>query len=66
MLSCGDDVSTRISSCALPGASDWLNDVRSAIDMSDINVRVTSHKRMKSKVVVRLKGSGKIRLDPGV
>ena len=33
MLSCGDDVSTRISSCALPSASDWLNDVRSAMDM---------------------------------
>ena len=31
--SCGDEVSTRISSCALPGASDWLNDVRSAMDM---------------------------------
>ena len=46
MLSCGDDVSTRISSCALPGASDWLNDVRSAMDMSDIDVRVAVRLRL--------------------
>jgi hypothetical protein len=47
MLSCGDEVSTRISSCALPGASDdWLIDVRSAMDMSDFDVRVAVRLRL--------------------
>jgi hypothetical protein len=46
MLLCGDEVWTRISSCALPGASDWLNDVRSAMDMSDIDVRVAVRLRL--------------------
>ena len=46
MLSCGDEVSTRISSCALPGASDWLNDVRSAMDMSDFDVLVAVRLRL--------------------
>jgi hypothetical protein len=46
MLSCGDDVSTRISSCALPSASDWLNDVRSAMDMSDNDCRVAVRLRL--------------------
>ena len=36
----------RISSCALPGASDWLNDVRLAMDMSDIEVRVAVRLRL--------------------
>ena len=42
MLSCGDEVSTRISSCA----SDWLIDVRSAMDMSDFDVRVAVRLRL--------------------
>jgi hypothetical protein len=46
MLSCVNDVSTRISSCALPGGSDWLNDVRSAMDMSDNDVRVAVRLRL--------------------
>lgn len=40
MLTCGEDDFIRITSCALPGASNWLTDVRSALEMLDDDVRV--------------------------
>ena len=33
LLSCGEDVAIHISSCALPGTLDWVNDVQSALSL---------------------------------
>jgi hypothetical protein len=58
LLSCGEDVAIRISSCALPGASDWLNDVQSALRMSDQEFQVAVRLRLGVPLSVLVPPSG--------
>ena len=46
MSSCQDDDFTRVQSCSLKGASEWLTDVRASLCMSDHDVAVAVNLRL--------------------